>query len=60
MPSTASSVGCAWLSKSGAQLQNNTADRKCQPSVSQFSGEDVIMSVMARNIVATLLCQGDQ
>ena len=32
-------------------LQNNTADSRCQPTVSQFSGEDVTVSVTARNIV---------
>ena len=33
------------------ELQNNTADSRCQPPVSQFSGEDVTVSVTARNIV---------
>ena len=32
-------------------LRNNTADNKCQPSVSQFSDEDVTVSLTARNIV---------
>ena len=35
----------------GHKLQNNTADSRCQPPVSQFSGEDVTVSVTARNIV---------
>ena len=33
------------------ELQNSTADSRCQPPVSQFSGEDVTVSVTARNIV---------
>ena len=33
------------------ELRNNTADSRCQPPVSQFSGEDVIVSLTARNIV---------
>ena len=33
------------------KLQNNTADSRCQPPVSQFSGEDVTVSVTASNIV---------
>ena len=33
------------------ELQNNTADSKCQPQVSQFSGEGVTVTVTARNIV---------
>jgi len=33
------------------ELQNNTADSRCQPPVSQFSGEGVTVSVTARNIV---------
>ena len=33
------------------ELQKSTADTRCQPPVSQFSGEDVIVSVAARNIV---------
>ena len=33
------------------ELQNNTADSRCQPPVSQFSGEDVTVSVAASNIV---------
>ena len=33
------------------ELQSNTADSRCQPLVSQFSGEDVTVSVTARNIV---------
>ena len=33
------------------ELQNNTADSRCQPPVSQFSGERVTVSVTARNIV---------
>ena len=33
-------------------LQNNTADSRCEPQVSQFSeGEGVTVSVAARNIV---------
>ena len=32
------------------ELQNNTADSRCQPPVSQFSGEGVTVSVTARNI----------
>ena len=32
-------------------LQDNTADTRCQPPVSQFSGEGVTVSVTARNIV---------
>ena len=33
------------------ELQNNTTDSRCQPPLSQFSGEDVTVSVTARNIV---------
>jgi len=33
------------------ELQNNTADSRCQPPVSQFSGEGVTVFVTARNIV---------
>ena len=33
------------------ELQNNTADNRCYPQVSRFSGEDVTVSVTARNIV---------
>ena len=33
------------------ELQNNTADSRCQPPVPQFSDEDVTVSVIARNIV---------
>ena len=33
------------------ELQDNTADSRCQPRVSQFSGEGVAVSVTARNIV---------
>ena len=33
------------------ELQSNTADSRCQPPVSQFSGEGVTVSVTARNIV---------
>ena len=33
------------------ELQSNTADRRCQPPVTQFSGEGVTVSVTARNIV---------
>ena len=33
------------------ELQDNTADSRCQPQVSQFSGEGVTVSVTARNIV---------
>ena len=33
------------------ELQDNTADNRCQPQVSQFSGEDVTVSVTAGNIV---------
>ena len=33
------------------ELQNNIADNRCQPPVSQFSGEGVTVSVTARNIV---------
>ena len=32
-------------------LQNNTADSRCQPPVSQFNGEGVTASVTARNVV---------
>ena len=35
----------------GHKLQSNTADTRCLPPVSQFSGEDVTVSVTARNIV---------
>ena len=33
------------------KVQNNTSDRRCQPPVSQFTGEAVTVSVTARNIV---------
>ena len=33
------------------ELQNNTADGRCLPPVSQFSDEGVNVSVTARNIV---------
>ena len=33
------------------ELQNYTADSICQPPLSQFSGEDMIVSMSARNIV---------
>ena len=33
------------------KLQNNTADSRCQPSESLFSGENVTVSVTARNVV---------
>ena len=33
------------------ELQNNTADSRCQPPVSQFSGESVTVSMAAKNIV---------
>ena len=33
------------------ELQNNTADSRCQPPVSQFNGEGVTVSLTARNIV---------
>ena len=33
------------------ELQSSTADSRCQPPLSQFSGEDVTVSVTARNIV---------
>ena len=33
------------------ELQSNSADSRCQPPVSQFSGEGVTVSVNARNIV---------
>lgn len=33
------------------ELQNNIADSRCQPPVSEFSGEGVTVSVTARNIV---------
>ena len=33
------------------ELRNNTVDSRCQPPVSQFSGEGVTVSVTARNIV---------
>ena len=32
-------------------LQSSTKDSRCQPSVSQFIGESVTVSVTARNIV---------
>ena len=32
------------------QLQNNIANSRCQPPVSQFSGESLTVSVTARNI----------
>ena len=33
------------------ELQNNIADSRCQPPVSQFSGEGVTVLVTARNMV---------
>ena len=33
------------------ELQSNTADSRCQPPVSQFSGDSVTVSVTSRNIV---------
>ena len=33
------------------ELQNNTADSSCQPPMSQFSDENVTVSVTAKNIV---------
>ena len=33
------------------ELHNNTADSRCQPPMSQFSGEGVTVSLTARNIV---------
>lgn len=33
------------------ELQSNAADSRCQPPVSRFSGEGVIVAVTARNIV---------
>ena len=33
------------------ELQSNTANSRCQPPLSQFSGESVTVSVTARNIV---------
>ena len=33
------------------ELQNNSTDSRCQPPVSQFDGENVTVSVTARNIV---------
>ena len=33
------------------ELQNNTAENRCSPPVSRFSGENVTVSVTARNIV---------
>ena len=33
------------------ELQNNTPDNRCEPPVSQFSGEDVTVSVTAENLV---------
>ena len=33
------------------ELQSNTVDSRCQPPVSQFSGEGVTVSVTARNIL---------
>ena len=33
------------------KLENNTPDCRCQPPVSQFSGEGVTVSLTARNIV---------
>ena len=33
------------------ELQDNTADTRCQPPVSQFNGEGVTVSVTARNVV---------
>ena len=33
------------------ELQDNTTNSRCQPPVSQFSGEGVTVSVTARNIV---------
>ena len=35
------------------ELRNNTADSRCQPPVSSFSGESVTVSVTARNIVGS-------
>ena len=35
------------------ELRNKAADRRCQPSVSQFSGENLIVSVRARNVVGS-------
>ena len=33
------------------ELRNNTADSRCHPPVSQFSGEDMTVSVTARSVV---------
>ena len=33
------------------ELHNQTTDSRCQPSVSQFSSEDVTVSVMTMNVV---------
>ena len=33
------------------QLENNIADNRCQPPVSQFGSETVTMSIAARNIL---------
>ena len=33
------------------ELQNNTADSRCQAPVPQFSGEDVTVFVIAQNMV---------
>ena len=33
------------------ELQNNTADSRCQPPVPQFNSESVTVTVIARNIV---------
>jgi len=38
-------------SKCHHELLSNTADSRCQPPVSQFSGESVTVSVTARSIV---------
>ena len=38
---------------SNGTCQSNTADSRCQPPVSRFSGEGVTMSVTARNIVGS-------
>ena len=35
------------------ELRNNTADSRCYHPVSQFSGEDVTVSLTARNTVGT-------
>ena len=33
------------------ELKNNTADSRCQPATFQLSGEDVTVSLTAKNIV---------